>query len=69
MHFDLKITMGDLLTAASILGAGLAVFWRMSQFVGLFREYPPHRHIDDEDVVYPKGMRPEPIQHTKGVSQ
>lgn len=65
MHFDLKITMGDLLTAAAILVSAMGLFWRLSQFIGVFREYPPHRHINDEEVLYPKGMKPETVKHRR----
>lgn len=65
MKFDFTITVGDILMALSICvsvsSAGWLILRKLSRVLFWFEEFPPHRHTDDKGVIYPKGMRPEPI--------
>ena len=63
MRFDWTINVGDILGALAIISSILwaAIYLRddLRDLKRMLREFPPHRHIDHERIVYPTGMRPQ----------
>lgn len=64
MHWDGTITLGNLLTIATIAGTILIgyskVYARIIRFMDkiefLMSEYPPHKHAGDS-VIYPEMLK------------
>jgi hypothetical protein len=59
-----------LLTIVSVLLVPtLALLWKITRGLAIFREYPPHRHVG-KDILYPRGMKPEdPEQMEKSAAR
>ena len=62
MHFDFTINVPII---ATMLASAVGVIFELGALQRVLKEYPPHRHLDDAEVLYPKGMRPEPISRRK----
>lgn len=66
MRLDFTITVGNMIAAVSIcltlIGTAWAVIRKINQFIFLFREFPPHRHLSSEGIIFPKGMHPEDVR-------
>ena len=51
--------------ALSIIGVGLGGLRKLNHLIGLFNDFPPHRHINGF-VLYPEGYEPPSPQKMNG---
>lgn len=51
--------------ALSILGVGLGGLKKLNHLIDLFKDFPPHRHINGF-VLYPEGYEPPSPQKMNG---
>lgn len=54
---ETALRIGELLVA---VGA-VAYLRKIARLLGVFDDYPPHRHINGK-ITYPKGYSPEPVE-------
>ena len=52
--------------ALSILGVGLGGLRKLNHLIELFKDFPPHRHITRDLVLYPDGYEPPPLSKMNG---
>lgn len=62
MRIDWTINLGTVVTWLLLVGGGFKFYltvrdtlWEIKM---MLKEYPPHRHANDDGVTYPKGMSP-----------
>ena len=63
MHFDWTVNVSAILSTGSIV---LSIMWgvvkirdQVRTLIQTLKDFPPHRHMSHEGIVYPSGMRPE----------
>jgi hypothetical protein len=58
MHLDYSVSVWQVVAAIWVTFVFFfGIVRKLDKIIAIFEEYPPHRHIGDE-LIYPKGMRP-----------
>jgi hypothetical protein len=50
---------------AALMPPMLFMLWKILRGVTIFREFPPHLHVDKETIRYPTGMEPGKVERLK----
>lgn len=59
MRIDWSVPIWPIIVAlVTVLGFSYKIIGMLNQILAIFREYPPHKHINGH-VLFPKGMSPD----------
>jgi hypothetical protein len=69
MKMSEHMTIRDWVEIAGFVTIAAPVYWGALRRIFLDREYPPHKHIVNGDIEYPRGYEPGTVVRFGGLGR